>query len=122
VTLAHDHGTLKAGETVAFWNAPNRGGGSCWYVVPGTETPADRHETMCGRGAASGPDRPSMSIADGVATGWVPAGSRIVRITINGRAATFANGAFIAEVGDGPWRITGYDEAGNEVSTTKLPG
>lgn len=121
VTLAHDHGMLKAGETVTFWSAPNRGGGTCWFVVPGSGTPADGNLEMCGR-AAQGDDRPSVSIGDGVARGWVPAGSRIVRITINGRAATFANGAFIAEVGDGPWRIAGDDEAGNEVWATKLPG
>ena len=122
VTLEHDHGALKAGETVSFWNAPNRGGGTCWLVVPGAGAPAGHYASECGRGEANGPDRPSMSIDGGVATGWVRAGSRIVRITINGRDATFANGAFIAEVGDGPWQIVGYDSGGNEVSSTKLPG
>ena len=122
VTLAHDHSTMKTGQTVSFWNAPNLGGGTCWFVVLGAGGPTDGRAAMCGRGASNAQDRPSMSIGDGIATGWVPAGSSIVRITINGRAATFANGAFIAEVGDGPWRIVGYDGAGRAVSSFSLPG
>jgi hypothetical protein len=121
LTLTKPLGPWTAGTSVSYWRAPNRGGGTCWLIGP---APLDRRSggSMCGRDDGGGPDRPTVAVGGGLASGFVRDGSRIVRITINGADVDIAHGAFLAEVGDGPWRIVGYDSAGNEVSSVKLPG
>jgi hypothetical protein len=65
----------------------------------------------------------STEYGDGIVSGWAPADSGIVRVTVNGADAALGNGAFLAEAGaPGPKVIVGYDAAGKEVASTRLPG
>ena len=122
LTLTRPYSIYPVGATISLWRAPNRGGGTCWLLVPGVASPGDGRQSMCGSSGSNGVDRPTVAIGDGLASGWVPAGSRIVRITINGADAAMAKGAFLAQVGNGPWRVVSYDSAGREVSTVQVPG
>jgi hypothetical protein len=121
VTLAHDHlPTFTAGETISVWRAPNRGGGVCWLVGPAA---SEHFGSGCAREEQRVVDHQlPLSSSNGIVSGFAPAASGIVRVTIDGAEAALANGAFIGEAGPGPVTVVGYDEAGAEVARTKLPG
>jgi hypothetical protein len=120
-TLAHDHPpTFSAGETISVWRAPNRGGGVCWYVGP---QPSQEFGGSCARDEQRVVDgQLPLSASNGIVSGFAPAGTGIVRVTIDGAQAALANGAFVGEAGDGRVTIVGYDATGAEVARTKLPG
>jgi hypothetical protein len=121
LTLQHDHlPSFAAGDTISMWRAPNRDGGLCWLVGA---TPSERTLTGCAwtEQRIVGGQLP-LSAENGIVSGWAPAASGIVGITVDGAAATLANGVFLAEAGPGPVEVVGYDATGKEVASTKLPG
>jgi hypothetical protein len=119
LTLRQAHLSFTAGETISFWEMPNRGGGFCWEISD--EAPA--RAGGCAReeqGIVNG--HLPTAAGDGIVSGWAPTDSGIVRVTVNGVDAALANGAFLAEAGaPGPTVIVGYDAAGKEVASTHLP-
>ena len=121
VTLAHDHlPTFTAGQTISVWRAPNRGGGICWYVGP---RPSQEFGGSCAREEQRiVRGRLPLSVSGGIVSGFAPAESGIVRVTIDGADAALANGAFVGEAAAGPVTVVGYDAAGAEIARTKLPG
>jgi hypothetical protein len=99
---------------------PNRDGGFCWQV--------GRAATARGAGGCAREEQRivdghlATAADDGIVSGWAPADSGIVRVTVDGADAALANGAFLAEAGaSGPIVIVGYDAAGKEVAVTRLP-
>jgi hypothetical protein len=120
VTLRRAHGRFAAGDRVAIWEMPNRGGGYCWRI---SRAAAEMGAGGCARDPQQvDHGRLPSEYGDGIASGWAPAASGIDRVTVNGVDAALANGAFIAETGAGPVTIVGYDAAGQEVASTHLPG
>jgi hypothetical protein len=119
LTLGKAHLSFAAGETVSFWEMPNRGGGFCWVisdVAPDRAGGCAREEQRVFNGHLS------TAAGDGIVSGWAPADSGIVRVTVNGVDAALANGVFLAESGaPGPIVIVGYDAAGKQVAATRLP-
>ena len=120
LTLRHAHASYAAGETISFWRMPNRGGGLCWQI--GVALAAN------GAGACAQLEQRvhdghlPVTAGDGIVSGWAPADSGIVRVTVNGAEAALGNGAFIAEAGQpGPTVVVGYDQTGKEVASTRLP-
>ena len=121
LTLTRDHPpTFTAGEMISMWSAPNRGGGVCWFVGPRA---SQRFAGGCAREEQRVVDgRLPLDSSGGIVSGWAPAASGIVRVTVDGNDAALANGAFVAEAPAGPVTVVGYDAAGNEVARTKLSG
>jgi hypothetical protein len=121
LTLAHDHPpTFTAGETISVWQAPNRGGGFCWYVGPRASS---EFGGSCAREQQRVvPGQLPLSVNNGIVSGFAAPRSGIVRVTVDGADAALANGAFVAEAGAGPVTVLGYDAGGAEVARTKLPG
>lgn len=142
LTLAHDQGAYHAGDTIALWTAPNRGGGTCWFLAGGASA---LHQGGASCGSASAPSySPSLGstlVGDHYANlveGFVDPTLDAERVELVGASATlpvsFANGAYLAELPDspragkgpgvvpgGPWRVAVYDASGREVKSVRLP-
>lgn len=141
LTLTHDQGIDRAGDTIALWTAPNRGGGTCWFM----RTAGAAHEGgySCGS-SPTPPESPGLSstlVGDHYANlveGFVDPALGAVKAQLVGASRTlpvsFANGAVLAELPDspragkepgpvpgGPWRLVLYDAAGQEVKSQVLP-
>jgi hypothetical protein len=119
LTLRQAHTSFAAGATISFWEMPNRGDGFCWEI---SDEGPDRAGSCAREEQRVVDGHLSAAAGDGIVSGWAPADSRIVRVTVNGADAALANGAFLAEAGaPGPVVIVGYDAAGKEVASTRLP-
>jgi hypothetical protein len=142
LTLARDQGVYTAGDTIALWTAPNRGGGTCWFL---STAGSAAHEGGVSCGSASAPSySPTLGstlVRDHYANlvqGFVDPGLRAAKAELVGAGETLpvvlANGAYLAELPDspragkepgpvpgGPWRVVLYDAAGKEVGSARLP-
>jgi hypothetical protein len=150
LTLTDADGFYKAGDTIAFWQAPSTDGQTCFIlsladVRPAANTPADCRKPGQ-RWSASHPidARSSAGLVNGdhyanMATGFVDPRSGIVRISLESSAGAkdvaFGGGAFIAElpnspkvgkgpgpVPGGPYTLVGYDASGARVSAVTIAG
>lgn len=143
LTLAHDQGYYKAGDTIALWTAPNRGGGTCWFM----STPASA--THVGGASCGSASAPSYSPSFGsslvhdhyahLVEGFVDPKLGAVKAELVGASQTLPvsleNGAYLAELPDspragkeepgpvpgGPWRLVLSNAAGQEVESDRLP-
>lgn len=143
LTLTDDQGVYKAGDTLALWSEPNRGGGMCFFMSAADQAP----QTGAGNcSAATTPSyAPSLSstLVGGdhyanLVQGFVDPALDVVKVELVGATETlpvsYANGAYLAELPDspragknpgpvpgGPWRVVMYDAAGKEVKSEVLP-
>jgi hypothetical protein len=143
LTLTHDQGYYHAGDTIALWTAPNRGGGTCFTLGSADTMPAH------GSGSCGSAPVPSYSPGLGSALvggdhyanlveGFVEPKLDAAKVELVGADETlpvaFANGAYLAELPDspkvgngpgpipgGPWRVVYEDAAGKEVGSARLP-
>jgi hypothetical protein len=142
LTLAHDQGAYDAGDAIALWTAPNRGGGVCWFM----STSATAAHTG-GASCASSPTPPSgpgvsSTLVDGhyanLVAGFVDPALGVAKVELVGASETlpvaFADNAVLGELPDapkagkepgpipgGPWRLVYLDASGREVSSQVLP-
>ena len=142
LTLTHAYGRYAAGDSIAIWVAPNRSGGTCTLVGAAAQPQGPSGPMQCG----GGQPRSGLTLAVGSSLeGGVYvnllygfAGERITRVELVGRDGTvpvaFGGGAFLAElpsspkvgkgpgpIPGGPYRVVGYDAAGQEVDSRPLP-
>jgi hypothetical protein len=143
LTLAHDQGSYKAGDAIALWTAPNRGGGTCWWLgTPATSKPLGGASCASATVPTSSPSLGSGLVGDHYANlvqGFADPALGATKAELVGASTTlpvaFANDAYLAELPDspragkgpgpvpgGPWRLVLYDASGNEVSSERLPG
>lgn len=142
LTLTHDQGFYKAGDTIALWTAPNRGGGICWFLSTAA-TAAHEGGASCGSTAPSYSPGVGSALVHGdhyanLVQGFVDPRLAAAKVELVGSAGTlpvsFANGAYLAELPDspragknpgpipgGPWRVVIYDSAGKQVEAARLP-
>jgi hypothetical protein len=143
LTLTHANGPYAAGDTIAVWLAPNRGGGTCTLLGAADARPHSPGPMQCGEappktgltvGVSSGlQDGMYVNLLDGFA------GAGIAHVELVGRdgplPVAFGGGAFLAElpsspragkgpgpIPGGPYRVVAYDAAGQEVDSRPLPG
>ncbi len=150
LTLTDADGMYKAGDTIAFWQAPSTDGQTCFMLGlagerPAADTPADCRAPGQ-RWSASRPidGGSSSALVNGdhyanMATGFVDPKSSIVRISLESPAGSkdvaFADGAYIAELPNspragrgpgaipgGPYTIVGYDASGTRVAAVAMSG
>jgi hypothetical protein len=142
LTLTHDQGYYTAGDTIALWTAPNRGGGDCWFIS--TAATAQHVGGASCQGSSAGSFSPTLGstlVGDHYANlvqGFVDPKLGAVRAALVGATETLpvslANGAYLAELPDspragkgpgvvpgGPWRLVLSDDAGREVKSDRLP-
>jgi hypothetical protein len=115
---------------VALWQAPTVDGkGVCWFT--GTaESPAPHVGLGAGGCRSNAEPRPTgetLSVMGGgdLVSGFLRPDSRIVKVTIRGDGwtvdAAVANDAFLAKLpGGGPYNVSGYDRAGNQLASAHL--
>jgi hypothetical protein len=143
LTLTHDQGVYKPGDTIALWSEPNRGGGMCFFMSGAADAP------RTGAGSCSLVTTPSYTPGVGstlvggdryanLVQGFVDPALDAAKVELVGASETlpvsYANGAYLAELPDspragkqpgpipgGPWRVVIYDAAGNEVKSEVLP-
>ena len=142
LTLTHDQGYYNAGDTIALWTAPNRGGGVCWFIST-ADTASHVGGASC-QASAAGSFSPSLGatlVGDHYANlveGFVDPKLGAVQAQLVGAnvalPVSLANGAYLAELPDspragkgpapvpgGPWRLVLSDEAGRAVKSDRLP-
>jgi len=149
LTLTDADGIYKAGDTIAFWQAPSTDGQTCFILGLADERPAPNGPADCRKGkrwSASHPidARSSAGLVNGdhysnMATGFVDPQSGIVRISLESRSGVkdvaFGGGAYITELPNsprdgkgpgpipgGPYTIIGYDALGARVAAVTLDG
>jgi len=142
LTLAHDQGTYRAGDTITLWTAPNRGGGDCWLVSTG-DRPSSQGGASCADLPAPSysPTLGSSLVGDHYAhlvQGFVDPKLGAVQAELVGATETLpvslADQTYLAELPDspkdgtgpgavpgGPWHLVLLDAAGREVKSYLLP-
>jgi hypothetical protein len=147
LTLTHPFSLYDAGDTVAVWTAPNRGGGTCTFLAAADTRPAATNGSSCtGADHALPADAlepgVSFTLHDGAYTTFVQglAGPGIAKVELvaadGGRVpVALGGGAFLAElpttpktgkepgqIPGGPYRVVAYDAGGKEVAARNLQG